>query len=296
MQISALSQSLLLLRSSLALLVLLPLALSAQQEPLDDLSEPVEEAEALARYTVELIVFAYTDGAGASKELWLSNEQLRAEIPGTGANNEETGDARVTGSGSDAGTLQSSDDINARRMLANIISIEYPISLRKMAPSLYSMDKIYGRLARLDLYEPLMHVGWTQTVYAKNETLPIDLSALGKLPPGLDGTATLYLGRFLHLVMDLQLAADKPKNNDPSDVAVERSPLVVYGDNRVGSDLDNMALSAQDRSVHYRIFEDRKVRRKELHYFDHPKFGVIAKTTREEIVEPAIAAHDATGT
>ena len=165
-----------------------------------------------------------------------------------------------------------------------------------MARSLYSMDKIYARLERLDSYDPLMHVGWTQTVYAKDETSPIDLSTLGKVPPALDGTATLYLGRFLHLVMDLQLAADEPKNNDSSDVATERSPLVVYGDNRVGSDLDNIALSAQNRSVHYRISEDRKVRRKELHYFDHPKFGVIARTIREEIVEPEIATQDATGT
>jgi hypothetical protein len=40
-----------------------------------------------------------------------------------------------------------------------------------------------------------------------------------------------------------------------------------------------------DYPVRYRIDEDRIFRNGELRYFDHPKFGVLAKITRAEDVE-----------
>jgi hypothetical protein len=41
-------------------------------------------------------------------------------------------------------------------------------------------------------------------------------------------------------------------------------------------------------STFYRIQEDRIVRNGELRYYDHPKFGVIAKITRIEEEEPEV--------
>jgi hypothetical protein len=37
--------------------------------------------------------------------------------------------------------------------------------------------------------------------------------------------------------------------------------------------------------VRYRIQENRIVKNGEIRYFDHPKFGVIAKVTRVEVAE-----------
>ena len=34
--------------------------------------------------------------------------------------------------------------------------------------------------------------------------------------------------------------------------------------------------------IHYRIFEDQIVKNGDIRYYDHPKFGVIAKITRFE--------------
>jgi hypothetical protein len=39
-------------------------------------------------------------------------------------------------------------------------------------------------------------------------------------------------------------------------------------------------------SVFYRIREDRIVRNNEVRYYDHPKFGVIARITRIEEESP----------
>ena len=62
----------------------------------------------------------------------------------------------------------------------------------------------------------------------------------------LDGSLTLYLSRFLHLVVDLELGA------------------------------------ANATPVFYRIEEDRILRNGELRYYDHPRFGLLARVTRVE--------------
>lgn len=63
----------------------------------------------------------------------------------------------------------------------------------------------------------------------------------------LDGTITLLLGRFLHLDVDLQYA--------------QRQDGTVAG---------------------YFMRESRRLRSGELHHFDSPRFGVIAKITRPD--------------
>lgn len=75
----------------------------------------------------------------------------------------------------------------------------------------------------------------------------------------LDGTARLYSRRYLHLALDLRWT----QMNDGSAA-------------RSGELLPESAL----RSFH--LSETRRVRRNQLHYFDHPRFGVLARVTRVE--------------
>ena len=73
------------------------------------------------------------------------------------------------------------------------------------------------------------------------------------LPPlrtPLDGIATVGLARFLYLTLDLEF--------QPGDLP----PLV-----------DGSAMPP------FRLTETRRMRSKELHYFDHPLFGVLALIT-----------------
>ena len=105
-----------------------------------------------------------------------------------------------------------------------------------------------------------MHFGWTQSTRPEELTRPIQLSSLSTPAPGLDGTLELYLSRFLHLVVNLEMEAER----------VDETDFV-----------DNSA------PVYYRIQEDRIFRSGELRYFDHPKFGVLARVTRVEAEPPA---------
>ena len=73
----------------------------------------------------------------------------------------------------------------------------------------------------------------------------------------LDGTISLYAQRYLHLDIDLWWVQQQ------SGAGVETGQLLDEADARV-----------------FHIKEQRRVRLNELHYFDHPRFGVLARVTR----------------
>ena len=105
--------------------------------------------------------------------------------------------------------------------------------------------------------------------------MPIELRILGEPPDGLNGTFTLYLSRYLHLVVDLALDAA-----DESDEAVEVDDSIFsFGDSRQRYD---DAFEMPTLPVRYLIQENRIFKNGDLRYFDHPKFGVLAKITRVE--------------
>jgi hypothetical protein len=148
----------------------------------------------------------------------------------------------------------------------------------------FTLTDVMRRLELLDVYEPIMHFAWTQATVPDEETLPIELGALADPPERLNGSFRLYLSRYLHLVVDLALD-DLHANGEP--VAIDE-PANVYSDNRPGSGFPDVRAPA----VKLRIQEDRIFKSGELRYFDHPKFGVLAKITRveeteeEQVIEP----------
>ncbi|MEQ9561356.1 MAG: CsiV family protein, partial [Woeseiaceae bacterium] len=139
-----------------------------------------------------------------------------------------------------------------------------------LQPEQYTMRDIYSKLEKLDAYRPILHAGWTQTTVERDLTPPVRLRMLGNVPLRLDGDITLYLSRYLHLVVNLQLDA------------VSLQPVQGY------SPQDSSWFDKPDlrpAPVRYRIFEDRIFKSGDLRYFDHPKFGVIVRITRYEPTE-----------
>jgi hypothetical protein len=267
-----------------------------QQAPL--YSEPVEDEpkETLPRYRVELIVFAYSDAVNASTEMWLPDE-----IPVEPAGEEAMADSTPwsepeINTEPDEEQLREQqarevEEINGLLEDDDLIALELAIDVvedteatRVLFPGELSMGNTLDRLERLDAYIPLVHAGWIQTVRDEEATDPLPLTVLIKPPAGLDGSVTLYMSRFLHLVLDLELDADWQIREEDGDSAEPEAPTPEFSDGRIGTEpvfVDDIA----EPAIHYRILEDRKVKRNELHYFDHPKFGVIARITLEETEE-----------
>jgi Peptidoglycan-binding protein, CsiV len=236
----------------LALFLLPLLAINAAAQQISD-----EQPADVRRYTVEMIIFAYADTVSAGSEIFVPDLPPEAEIQALDEFGVVTPDA-----------LQSSPDIaaepiveeTAENAIDDSFEEQVPFEIVMLPEDEFSLDTVYEHLDRLDAYRPLLHFGWTQPTYADRLSKPRPLSSFVTPPEGLAGELNLYLSRYLHLVVNLELGA--PSTNATFDTY--RNDYVL------------------DYPVRYRINEDRIFRNGELRYFDHPRFGVLAKITRVE--------------
>lgn len=145
----------------------------------------------------------------------------------------------------------------------------HPFRLALLSEDESMLSDALRKFELLDAYKTLFHTGWTQPAYDQQDTPPIELSLFGEVPDGLEGTFTLYLSRYLHLVVDVAL--DAPQS---AGFAADE-PVFRFGDRYRYDDATNPP-------VRWRIREDRIFKNGDLRYFDHPKFGVLAKVVRVE--------------
>ena len=232
----------------------------------------VDEEPEIRRYTVEVIIFRYTEDASVGTEVFLPDvpvvEEFEVEPEYVFGDTEPEPKPEP-----EVGNLESEEDAQGDEF---ILHIEED----------FSMVEIASHLNRLDAYEPMMHFAWTQATHAEEETAPIELSSLGEAPDGLTGSFTLYLSRYLHLVVELTLD-DAVVPDEP--VAIDDS-VSAFSDERRGYDVPVPG------PVRFRMQDNRIFKNGDLRYFDHPKFGVLAKITRveeeEETVEPEMLGDD----
>ena len=242
--------------SLLSLAAFLP---AMAQEMLGDV-EP-EEPE-IRRYTVEIIVFRYAQDVMTGSELFPRDEPEPEVLP----LDEE---------------VVLVDEL-PEAIVAQAAAIEeepepYPdAELVMLDEADFQLVDIMDRMEQLDVYEPVMHFGWTQATWPEEQTDAIPLHRLVEVPEGFDGELTLYLSRYLHLVVDLQMEAPEVMIADQDDV--ERLGDVFT----VGEMLGRMDEPVEQLPVYYRLEENRILKNGELRYYDHPKFGVLAKVTRVE--------------
>jgi hypothetical protein len=130
------------------------------------------------------------------------------------------------------------------------------------------LDTEYRRLQAIPAYLPLLHGGWVQQGLPEEQAEPIDLALLGAVNPR--GTVRVYLSRFLHINLDLAY-------QEPNATREQAGP-------GFGTELGELPLAPR-----YRMVADRNARSGELHYFDHPAFGVLVRITPVPD-EPADAA------
>ena len=112
-------------------------------------------------------------------------------------------------------------------------------------------------LGRSSRYRPIAYFAWRQTVLDRNRALAIELPAThdNRGETFVDGSVRVAVERYLHLYLNLQLHT--PVDN-------KQPELLEY-------DIPE-----------FRLNEHRRMRSKEIHYFDNPRFGVIALITPYE--------------
>jgi hypothetical protein len=143
-----------------------------------------------------------------------------------------------------------------------------PDGFRMLAPAELELTEARARLSRLRPYRVLGHVGWAQSGVDTDRSVAIDLKQLGLANPV--GTVEVYLRRFLHVALDLELY-------DGSGTRWTAPP--------------GFGLAAFEYAASYRLSTERNaIRSTELHYIDHPLFGVLIRITpAPEPAEPGAA-------
>ena len=191
-------------------------------------------------FQIEVIIFDEPGGAGAKDEHWPSDPGVPSL---DGAIELNDGDSLGIG-GNDA----------------------RPHAFRQLARSRLSLRGVWSRLERSGQFRPLAHLAWQQPGRGPRSARPVHVVAWGESTgnvtgggqtPIVDGTLRVYRARFLHTEVDLVY---RPHGSGPIISAVPAGAT-----NAPGTPLD----------PRYRLTISRKMRSRELHYIDHPLFGVI---------------------
>lgn len=260
------------------------------------LSTAAAEEEKRTWYAVELVVFAQKAGSPA-EEVW----PLDPGMPAVG----EALDVL------EAAQSEMPPELPPPTGLP-------PRPFTPLSPQQYQLQGTWDALARSPRYWPLLHIGWIQPGYERNDAPAVRIHAgapesegttsqsddgfplLGLTGDGtneaeisvplyrpLDGIARLVLSRYLHLELDLLYLPHDPQARPSPAVSPEIIPSAggMAGEHgTAGLDEALEGFSSEPTEFKgYRLKETRRMRSREVHYVDHPMFGVIAIVTPYEL-------------
>jgi Peptidoglycan-binding protein, CsiV len=141
-------------------------------------------------------------------------------------------------------------------------------SFRWLPSSTFLMKQEDGRLQRDGGYAVVLHGAWIQPVPDRERPLPSLIQTGDRLGDAwrIEGTIEVTLGRYLHVDTRLwyrpdpgAFSGEPPAQSGTTAIAVDPSPV-------------------RDSSDGYmELREQRRMRSSEVHYFDHPKFGMLVR-------------------
>ena len=144
-----------------------------------------------------------------------------------------------------------------------------PGEFRLLGRSELELGETRARLDRLGAYTVLGHAGWAQVGVDTDRSVAIDLKHFGITNPR--GTVEVSLRRFLRVALNLEYFDGNGSYWEPAEFP---------------------GLAPFEYAASYRLTTERTaIRRDDLHYIDHPLFGVLVRITRApEIEEDGVAS------
>lgn len=145
----------------------------------------------------------------------------------------------------------------------------------------------------------LTHMAWRQPAYPKKQSAPVLIQSGDQygLSFEIEGTITVSENRFLHVETHLyfskfirQLLDEKI---DWSSLANEETEGFVFGDTGTTTAQQPFSVFSQndvefDRDLTAEFKQARRVRSEELHYLDHPLFGMMVMISHHELPDPVM--------
>ena len=209
------------------------------------------DAEGLPEFAIEIVVFAYN--AFDPTEEDFANTQKRLSSASPSAPNYPPSDPADEGPISEDAARTPADQLTSDIDPGQ--SPRRPFQFKMMGSDDLTLTAARDKLERLDAYTVLVHGGWIQEGLSERDAHEIDMALFGE--PRLSGTLQFHLERFAHVTA----AVDYHASTDGS------RPLQA-----TGSATGDKSMNSAGR---FELHQTRRLRSGELHYLDHPAFGLL---------------------
>jgi len=271
-------------------------------------------------YTVEIIVFERTGEIGRDAELWPTDPGL-PDLADTVALSVEGLTLEEL-----AGNSPAENEATPETESASTPSTPMPRAFQLVPPREYQLTDAWNRLKRSSAFRPLVHLAWIQPglsleqarlVRVRNDNTALgagttDAAGGADSPPvsddsgfspmltsrivvardpskvAIDGTVRVHRARFLHVQADLlyyrpldsDIDAATPPAADP-----DAAPLLDSPDTAL---IEQLLAEENAAPRLFRLTESRRMRSRELHYIDHPLFGMLVEIWPLELPEAPV--------
>jgi hypothetical protein len=221
-------------------------------------------------YQVEIIIFSQNNPEYRESELWPADYTL--------------------------------PDLAQSRELLNPATVSrMPQPFTLVAAERLQLGQVAQRIKSAGDVELRLHLGWLQPGLAAEQAVAVHIyegmpDGVKEGVPQLDGTLRLILSRYLHLESDLVWREPlAPQRFDLSERQLEQpAGNGNTGDTSAGDDditaNRNDAMIGEETAPNYQVFrqqQSRLMRSSEVHYIDHPLFGIIVQVTPYQLPEAA---------
>ena len=225
-------------------------------------------------YTIEIIAFEYVNASDQSSETWPRDPgepSLKNAI-------ELTSESEL------ALEFEFADSSTPAASSA-------PRAFRLLGRTELELTDVYRALKRTSNYRPIAHLAWRQPGYDEAHARPAHLvvpfalteetnATFGELAPKLSGTIRLYRERYLHVDADLSYRLTGITHTTQTR-HVPGTPFVV----------EELLAEEEFTQDVFRLHSQRRMRSAELHYLEHPMFGLLVNVTPFQPPKPQAEAN-----
>ena len=274
------------------------------------ISSPVFAEEDEPRwYQIELILFSNKLAEESITENW-------PEFPGTGSTKNiielvlPGSDNTQISPGGKTKVARKAESNRSNDSISDELALVLPFSV--VDKDQYRLTVSAQKLERSSKYNLLLHISWRQPAFRSSDNSAIylhdgldeinksetqlqtneqtDTIPSGPEPERFFGTFKLTLSRFLHIDIDM-IYRDLIKKH----TELLATETAMTDSESVNNDPELQAQVNQDIYIDetatydvrdFRLNTSRRVKPDEIHYFDHPLFGVITMVTRYELPKP----------
>jgi hypothetical protein len=135
--------------------------------------------------------------------------------------------------------------------------LQNPVAYARVKSEDRLLNGTYNKLQRNSNYQPLLYESWIQPARSNQVNKGVHLGVTGNYNEDLlNGILKIQRGHYLHLIMDMEYAPGQFTSTDKT---------------------------AFSEPVIYHLKEKRRFRLNEVHYLDHPTFGIIVTIKPLEI-------------